>query len=332
MTEQDKHINLIIKYLTGELNNDEQQLLNIWLAEDANHQQVFDDYKEIWSLSEQQHIPEIETINVENEWQNFKQKVNFNKESYSIKPKKRNVSFVRIAAIVLIFLSLGIAGMYLFGNKKQKIYAANEILETKLPDNTEVSVNKHSELIYDKNFNKKERKVELKGEAFFKVAKNKSKPFIIKAESFYVEVLGTQFYVNSDYNNRQVIVKEGTVAVYQYKDKRDKVVLHAGDKVIFDKKENKIRKIENTDNNYLAWKTKVFDFRNQRLDNIFLTLENSYNIHFEFVNPELKKCRQTVSFKNQSINEILNVLRATFDKLTFRKEGKTIYVDGKSCK
>ena len=331
MTEQDKHINLIIKHLTGELNNDEQQLLNIWLSEDANHQQVFDDYKEIWSLSEQP-ITEIEAINVDKEWQNFKQKVNFDKENYSIKPKKRNLSFIRIAAIALIFISLGIVGMYLFGNKKQKIYAYNEITETKLPDNTEVSVNKHSELIYDKNFNKKERKVELKGEAFFKVAKNKTKPFIIKAESFYVEVLGTQFYVNSDFKNRQVIVKEGTVAVYQYKDKRDKIVLHAGDKAIFNNKENKLLKIENTDTNYLAWKTKVFDFRNERLDKVFYVLENTYDIRFEFVNPDLKKCKLTVSFENQNTDEILNVLKETFDNLQFKKSGKTIYVDGKSCK
>lgn len=332
MENNNEHINLIIKVLSGEASSSEQQTLQVWLSEDANHQQIFDDYKKIWSLSQKENIPEIEDINVEDEWENFKKASGFDAEKYSVKPQKNNFAFIRIAAVMLIFISLGIAGMYLFNNKEQKIVAFNEVKEANLPDNTEISINKNSELIYDKNFNKKVRKVKLKGEAFFKVAKNKEKPFIVKTESFYVEVLGTQFYVNSDFKNRQVVVKEGTVAVYRYKDKRDKVVLHAGDKVVFDNKENKIRKIENSDPNYIAWKTKEFNFNDRSLESIFATLENAYDIHFEFVNPRLKNCRQTVSFKNQSIEEIINVLKATFDNLNFRKEEKTIYVDGEACK
>ncbi|MCF6183344.1 MAG: FecR domain-containing protein [Bacteroidales bacterium] len=331
MQNTDKHINLIIKHLSGETSENEEQNLQIWLSEDEKNRRLYDDYKKIWSLSQKEHIQEIENINIDGEWQKFKQKVNFDNEKYSIKTEKKTFSFIRIAASILILISVGIAGIYLFGGKEQKIVAFNEVKEAKLPDNTEISINKNSEIIYDKNFNKKERKVELKGEAFFKVAKNKEKLFIVKTESFYVEVLGTQFYVNSDYKNRQVVVKEGTVAVYQYKDKRDEIVLHAGDKAVFNKKENKILKIENTDNNYLAWKTKIFNFRNERLDNIFITLANAYNVHFEFVNPDLRKCRQTASFKNQSIDEILNVLEATFENLQFRKNGNIIYVDGKKC-
>ncbi len=332
MQNNNEHINLIIKVLSEEAGKEEKQMLEKWLSENTNHRQLFDDYKKIWLLSQKETVPEIENINVDTEWQKFKQKTDFDKEKYSIKPKKRNFSVLRIAAVFLIFISLGIAGMYIFNTKEQKITAFNEVKEVKLPDNTEISINKHSEIRFDKKFNKKERKIKLKGEAFFKVAKNKNKAFIVKTESFYVEVLGTQFYVNSDIKNRQVVVKEGTVAVYQYKDKRDIVILHAGDKAIFDKKENKIRKIENSDVNYLAWKTKIFDFQNMNLETVFGILKNSYDIDFKFVNPGLKKCKISVSFKNQNIDEIINVLKATFNNVSFRKKGKTIYVDGKSCK
>ncbi len=331
MQNNNEHINLIIKVLSGDAGFDEQKVLNTWLKEDSNHQQLFDDYKKIWSLSHKENIPEVESIDVDAEWNKFTQKVDFKEEKYPLKPKKQ-IPLFRIVAVILVFISLGITGMFIFNNKEQKIVAYNKVKETKLPDNTEVSVNKNSEIIFDKNFNKKERKVKLKGEAFFKVAKNKEKPFIIKAESFYVEVLGTQFYVNSDYKNRQVIVKEGTVAVYQYEDKHDKIILHAGDKVVFDKKENRLRKIENNDPNYLSWKTKIFNFNNQRLEMICAELENVYGVRFEFVNPDLKKCRLTVSFKNQTTDEILNVLNATFDRVIFSKEKNTIYVKGKSCK
>ncbi len=331
MQNNNEHINLIIKHLAGETAENEEQNLQNWLSEDENNRRIYDDYKKIWFLSQKEHVPEIENINVDIEWQKFKQKVNFDNEKHSVKPEKKTFSFIRIAASILILISVGIAGMYIFNKNEQKIVAFNEVKEAKLPDNTEISINKNSEIIYDKNFNKKERKVELKGEAFFKVSKNKEKPFIVKAESFYVEVLGTQFYVNSDFKNRQVVVKEGTVAVYQYKDKHDKIILQAGDKAVFNKAGNKILKIENTDKNYIAWKTKIFDFQNQNLEEISDVLENSYDIRFEFINPALKKCRQTVSFKNQNIDEIINVLDATFDNIKFRKNGKTVYVDGENC-
>ncbi len=331
MQNNNEHINLIIKVISGDAGADEQKMLNIWLSEDASHQQLFDDYKKIWSLSHKEIIPEIENIDVDAEWNKFTEEVDFKEEKFSIKPKKRN-PFFRIAAVILVFISLGIAGMFVFNNNEQKIVASNEIKEAKLPDNTEITVNKNSEIIFDKNFNKKERKVKLKGEAFFKVAKNKEKPFIVKTESFYTEVLGTQFYVNSDFNNRQVFVKEGTVAVYQYEDKHDKVVLHAGDKAVFNKKENKFLKIENADENYISWKTKIFNFNDKTLKDVTGELENVYDVKFEFTNPELKKCRISVGFKNQSIEEIINVLQATFETLTFRKKGDKIIVGGKTCK
>ncbi len=332
MHNQNEHINLIIKYLAGETNRSEEALLHSWISQSADNKKLFESYKKIWSLSQKEIIPEVEKINIDDEWVKFKQKVSFITQKHSVKEKKNNFYFLRIAVIALILISLGIVTMYVFNEKKQKIVALNEVKEAKLPDNTEVSINKNTELVYDKNFNKKERKVELKGEAFFKVVKNREKPFIVKTESFYVEVLGTQFYVNTNFDKRQVVVKEGTVAVYRYKNKYDKVILHAGDKAIFDDKQNKIRKVENFDANYIAWKTKIFNFQNQNLVTVLKTLENAYCVHFEFVNPELKKCRITVSFKNQSIDEVLNVLRTTFDNINFRKEKNIVYIDGKSCK
>jgi ferric-dicitrate binding protein FerR (iron transport regulator) len=137
--------------------------------------------------------------------------------------------------------------------------------------------------------------------------------------------------VNSDYNERKVIVKEGIVAVYRFEDKRDKLILNKGEQVIFDNKQNQIRKIENTDENYLSWKTKVFNFNHMKLEDIFDDLETVYDIKFEFVNPELRNCRQTVSFKDQEIDEIINVLIATFDHLSFKKNNHIVLVDGESC-
>jgi len=329
MQEQDKHINLIFKHLSGETEQAEKKKLLDWIEESKENKSIFNEYQKVWDMSDNSFPKEIEAVDVDIEWKIFKNEVGYDDRTLlPIKEKNKRFSIYKIAVAIAAVLLLGIASLYIFNPKQEILYAQNEIIETNLPDGTKISINKNSKISYSENFNKKERKIELEGDAYFKVEKDQTKPFIIKAESFYVEVLGTEFYVNSDFKNRKVVVTEGTVAVYQRKDKSDKVILTAGEEIIFDKKENKLRKIETFDKNCLAWKTKIFNFNNQSLEDIFARLEAVYEVKFEFKNPELKNCTQSVSFENQTIDEILNVLKATFDKIKFQKAGKTIYIDG----
>lgn len=332
MQDQNKHITLIFKHLSGDTNKAEEKQLFDWIEERIENKTIFSEYQKVWAVSDTSLNPEIDAVNLDEEWSKFKNEVGFDDKFLIPKKKtKKNFSVYRVAAAVSAILLIGVAALYILNPRQEVIYAQNEVLESKLPDGTEVTVNKNSSITYSKKFNKKDRKVELDGDAYFKVEKDKTKPFIIDAESFYVEVLGTEFYVNSTFKERQVVVTEGSVAVYQFKDKRDQVILTAGEEIIFDTKQNEIRKIENYDENYLSWKTKIFNFNNRSLEDIFFDLEAVYNIKFEFKNPELKNCRQSVSFENQSIDEILNVLRATFDQISFSKNKNIVIVNGDTC-
>ena len=332
MSEKEIHINLIFKYLGRETDKEEEKILFDWLEESNENKTIFDEYQKAWNLSSENYLSEINAINVEKEWTLFKNESGFDDKTIKLgSASKKQFSVGRIAAVISAILLLGISALFFLRPTQEVIYADAKIIESTLPDGTEVTINKKSTIKYSKKFNKKNREIELKGDAFFKVEKSDSLPFIIDAQSFFVEVVGTEFYVNSDYKERKVIVKEGIVAVYQYQDKRDKVILHAGEEIIFDKKNNEIRKTENTDVNYLSWKTKIFDFNNKKLEVIFKDLEKAYNVEFKFLNPDLKKCRQTVSFENQDIDQIVNVLNATFDNLSFKKNNNTILVDGESC-
>ena len=332
MQDQNKHITLIFKHLSGDTNKAEEKQLFDWIKERNENKTIFSEYQKVWAVSDTSLNPEIDAINLDEEWNKFKNEVGFDDKLLIPKQKtKKKFSVYRVAAAVSVILLIGVAALYILNPRQEVIYAQNEVLESKLPDGTEITVNKNSSITYSKKFNKKERKVELAGDAYFKVEKDKTKPFIIDAESFYVEVLGTEFYVNSIFKERQVVVTEGSVAVYQFKDKRDQVILTAGEEIIFDTKQNEIRKIESYDENYLSWKTKIFHFNNKKLEDIFTELEAVYDVKFEFKNPELKKCRQSVSFADQSIDEILNVLRATFDQISFNRNKNMIFIDGDTC-
>jgi ferric-dicitrate binding protein FerR (iron transport regulator) len=226
---------------------------------------------------------------------------------------------------------MGVGAFYTFLPKNETIVAENLPLETKLPDGTEITINKNSEISYNNRYNKKNRTIQLKGDAFFKVQKNNDISFIIEAQDFFVEVMGTQFYVNSNPKQRKVIVTEGIVAVYREKDKKDMIVLSAGEEIIFDKTENTLTKTETQNLNVLSWKTKQFTFKDKTLEEVAAELEAVYAVTFEFLNENLKSCRLSVSFDNQEIEEILNVLTATFEKVSFKREGQKIYIDGSAC-
>ncbi|RTL10293.1 MAG: iron dicitrate transport regulator FecR, partial [Flavobacteriaceae bacterium] len=116
--------------------------------------------------------------------------------------------FVRIAAVLVITLGLS---FFIVNNFKEKYYGTELIQSVSLPDNSEVIVNKNSYIEYKTFFWKNNRTIDLKGEAYFKVAKGKT--FEVNTNLGKVTVLGTQFNVNSKDNTFEVTCYEGKVKV-----------------------------------------------------------------------------------------------------------------------
>jgi len=315
-----EHIDLIVKFLSGDANSDESKKLFDRMEGDRDLKKEFEAMQQTWNLSATKPDKEISSINLDAEWDMFSKKIAAN-DTKVIPITKNKFPFARIAAAVAAIFLIGFAGFYLFNAQTQELVANNTVVDSKLPDGSQISLNAGSELEYAKSFNKKERVVELKGEAFFKVAHNPQKPFIVKAGKLNVEVVGTEFNVDakSRKGNVEVIVNSGKVLVYCKKDKSDAKLLQAGDKAKFISKKSEIVKEPNTNPNYLAWKTKKMVFENARLEDIIKTLEHTYGKRIIIKNPELKNCTLTNQFDNQSLKSILKVLEATLDvKITFK--------------
>jgi transmembrane sensor len=333
MQHLNEHIELIFKHLAAETNQAEKKQLFDWIEESDENKKIFNNYQAVWDMSGETIHPEIDKIDVESEWKFFKDNSGIEDRVLDRSPQINRNPTLRIVASAAAVFILVFAAVWFLRPQKEILYADSKVIESKLPDGTEISINKDSKVTYTKNYNQEDRKIELEGDAYFKVMKDKGKPFIINAESFYVEVLGTEFYVNSNFKERKVVVTKGTVAVYQLEDKSDQVILNAGDEIVFDTKENVLRKIQNFDENYLSWKTKVFNFNNQSLDDVFKALADVYDIQYEFKNENLKKCRLSVRFDDISTEDIVKVLNATFDNISFSKDSTSpkIYIDGTSC-
>jgi len=331
MQENDKYINLIFKELTNEILTEESFELRHWIQSDSKNSEIYESYKKTWTLTEKEEfLPEIEAIDVDFEWNKFIDKSDFNSPAKVVEIKKSKFSFLKIAAI-FIFLFTVAGGLFaLLNNKETSIYSENEVFETKLSDGTNITLNKNSEISYNSKFNKKDRKVELKGEAYFSVEHDVNKPFIIETESGFIEVVGTEFYVNSSKNSLEVIVNSGIVAVYKNSDKSDSVHISKNQKTVISDIISTIEVKENEDNNYISWKTKKLNFDNSTFSEVVETLEKTYDVDIEVKNPDLLNCEISGKFDNQSIESVLTVIQSILDFQYKITENKVI-IEGSGC-
>jgi transmembrane sensor len=242
-------------------------------------------------------------------------------------------SFMRIAATVLIFIGLAGTMFYLFSNN---IFSGKTVLatggnernmEVSLPDGSKVYLNRNSELSFHKNPGGSSRKVTLKGEAFFDIQRDPSRPFIIDAGKASIKVLGTSFSVlTSNSNNAvEVFVKTGTVLLSDNTGAQS-LVLEPGYIGTMDQKYS--TKVINDDPNYLSWNTDLLYFEGKKLSVVFTDLKKVFDIDIVADNPEILNERITTTFEKESQDTIIRIICSTFN-LTYRKEGSVYHLSGR---
>lgn len=184
-----------------------------------------------------------------------------------------------------------------------------------LPDGTEVRMGPNSRLSYPQSFDGKTREVELTGQAFFKVAKNKEKPFIVRTEYMDVTALGTAFEVfNYPYEKRlETILLEGKVRVdlgERDSEKRQKVVLSPDEMLSYSKQDRQIRVKSVDAGAYSGWREEgVLSFENERLSRILSRLEPWFGQKIACPEAVAEKYRFTFKVRDESLERILFVLR-----------------------
>lgn len=151
-----------------------------------------------------------------------------------------------------------------------------------LADGTKVMLNAASSLTFSTAFNPQVREVELTGEAYFEVAKNKDLPFRIKTHSQTVEVLGTHFNINAYDDEAQIktTLLEGSVKILTRNGER---ILSPGQQSSVDKQAEHIVSVQriNTDK-VIAWKNGLFSFENDDLKMIMRQISRWYNVKIEY--------------------------------------------------
>lgn len=192
-----------------------------------------------------------------------------------------------------------------------------------LADGTKVFLNAVSSIKYPTQFNGDQRIVEFEGEAYFEVAKNKNKPFLVKSDKQTIEVLGTHFNVNA-YNNESAVkttLLEGSVAVSS---KNQKAILKPGQQSKVSESSTKIGVKEVDTEAAIAWKNGRFKFDNADLKSVMKQLERWYGIKVEYRGDVSDVRFNGGTFRNKNLSEVLKVLELS--NIKFKVEGKTIIV------
>ena len=335
---------LITRYFSGEITEDEMRLLSGWLKTDQQNEELFRQYQKTWQLIEAHKLQLA--IRMDKEWDSIQQKmitpvsgkenpvkvISLNQNRNILKFSTQNFRKIA-AAITILVVSSFLLYFYLSKPSEIIVTAQASTIELVLPDGSAISLHAGSQIAYPEKFVSNTRTVELKGQAYFKVAHDKTKPFIVSSGEARVEVLGTQFNVNTKATagNMEVVLTSGKVSVYFRTNPYENVLLSPGEKAELIANQKHISKTENTDPNYMAWKTRVLVFENETLTNVINALQNVYQSPIELTGKQLADYRVTATFNDQSLQSVLEVLKETLD-LQIKQNGNTMELSGKGCK
>lgn len=285
----------LAKWLAGEMTRAES---------DAFEQsQKFETYRKIKEYSSKLEAPEFDSEEI------LQNVITHKKETEVIKPRFNWVA--KMVAILVI--GLGIGFFFLQNDTTTEMALAGEKNTFSLPDNSEVALNSGSEIEYKKFNWKFRRELNLKGEAFFKVAKGEK--FDVNTELGKVTVVGTQFNVKSRNRNFEVECFEGKVKVSF----NGKQVLLTKGKSIFVQNDEEIETrddISETPN----WLQNEMEFNNNSLSEIIAEMERQYNISIENKLTLDKKFSGILPSDN--LETALEILSKTY-KLSYSQPTKT---------
>lgn len=238
----------------------------------------------------------------------------------------------RIAAVLLFLIIAGTVIWWQWEENRPNIVQVNrstEIQMIALEDGSQVWLNRNSRLIYPKHFTDSIREVALEGEAFFEVAKNAQKPFLVNAGSVQTRVLGTAFNVRA-YPQQQIVevaLVEGKVRVNVVTDTISSL-LAPGDRFAYNQiKKNYTNNQFDQDEPY-AWRKGMLHFQKAPVREVAEKLEARYGIRFTIEQEEKIQGTLVLRYDTRKVtlDEVLQNISSVMDYTFVRKTKKEILI------
>jgi transmembrane sensor len=319
---------IIIRYLSHETTQAETHMVENWIAENDENRKHFESIKRIY---ENKLFPgEIKEFEPNLAWSKYESNYTASNSVISKNNNVRKMVTVAIKIAAVLFIAVSLAGIYYWvSNKNVTISSSASVKTYTMPDGSTISLNKNSTVHYSNQFGKKQRELELTGEAFFAVKRDPSKPFVIHINKLEIEVLGTRFNVNAYPHGEktEVVVQSGVVKV---SGAADTIILKQGEKAEFTEGSNRFAKLKNTNPNYNSWETHTYIFEMTSMSDVIETLEKDFNVTINLSNQEFNSCKLYAHFQNKSLTDMLTIIKHTFN-IDYVVTGNKILIKGKGC-
>ena len=232
----------------------------------------------------------------------------------NIRIKKLKRICFRVAAVLIPVVL--IVGLYMQLNSKVDLFGTSEYeevvvdkgerIQIMFQDGTKVYINSDSKLRYPKKFALNTREVYLEGEAYFVVAKNKNRPFIVNLSGPAIHVLGTSFNVQDYPENKDIVVclDEGNINLTLPTEK--KYPVQPGERLVYNKDNQQCTISKMNDmQRFSMWKQNVIVFKDTPLPEVIKILNRWYNVEFKVEDENVLKYVYTLTSDNTLLEKVL---------------------------
>lgn len=298
---------LIEKILSNSATPAEVQQFETWLNTASKNRNYFNKTKAIWDSLD--NAFQTKTFEKESARDNIDLRISVAKTNAFRLKRYRQFAYAA-SILILVSMSLFVGNKVKQSNQINQVYAANNaVLEIHLVDGSHVWLNKNSTLKIPENFALKSRTVTLKGEAYFEVKHDETKPFKINTGKTVTKVLGTSFNIEMDTltGNVSLDVNSGKVAFYQKHWLGNEYYLTAGVFAQYLANENRILISKNESLNYLAWKTGKLKFYDTPINQVCTDLEKYYGV--KITSNLSNGTILTGTFDHEELESVLSVIK-----------------------
>jgi len=329
---------IIADYLSGQISENDQAILESWLDEDPSHRDQFETLQKVWNTS--QGYPPV--LNIDDERQKLWEKLTGAK---SLQPQTpSHISWSRILKIAAAILILVTTGIYLKKNTFSKEKGVTQTLaqiitrenppgqksKIQLPDGSTIWLNAGSSVSYFTNFNSDNRDIQLKGEAYFEVAKNKLLPFTVRTKYMTVTAIGTSFNIQAfdTQKSNMVALNTGKVQVECFDPTGKKSImgyLAPGEFASYSSNTGNLKIEEFQGLDPFGWKDGRITFNHASFGEVTEVLARWYNVEINIQGELHHEWNYTSVFENEVLENILESLKYS-EKIEYEINGSIVNI------
>ncbi|WIO74578.1 FecR family protein [Porticoccaceae bacterium LTM1] len=300
-----------------------------WLSRDSRHRSVFSELGDVWG--------EMDILALFQPLLTTTSELDSTSIPAQTRPSRANRTWLSFAAAALVVMAIGLLYPTSWQQQAEPLVYTTSIGEQRtveLDDGSTIQLNTNSvvEVAYSNDIRQLRL---LRGEAYFDVAHNKNRPFVVQAGSGNVEAVGTAFAIQLEQSSVEVAVTEGRVKVTPLAAQpsptppmeKPLAYADAGQIVTYNKGIESIQTASNDQlERFLSWRTGQLRFQGETLEEAISEFSRYTDIRIILSEPAVRELRVGGVFKTGDINEFLNVLEEGFQVEVKRHSPKLVYL------